>query len=68
MKYKYLNAAAVRKLIKTYGKRTSDDYLAQLDRYVEYKVKQAAELHNAGKKTVDGAAGTYTLGLGMRPF
>ena len=68
MKYKYLNAAAVRKLIKAHGKRTSDDYLAQLDRYVEYKVKQAAELHNAGKKTVDGAAGTYTLGLGMRPF
>lgn len=68
MKYKYLNAAAVRKLIKTHGKRTSDDYLAALDRYIEYKVKQAVELHNGGKKTMDGGVAAYTLGLGNRPF
>lgn len=66
MKHKYINAAAVRKHMKAYGKRTSDVYLAALDRYIEYKLRQAAELHNGGKKTVDGAVATYTLGLPLR--
>ena len=66
MKYKYLNAAAVRKLVKSHGKRTSDDYLAALDRYVQYKVEQAIELHNGGKKTIDSGVAAYTLGLGNR--
>jgi hypothetical protein len=68
MKYKYLKPAAVKAFIKSHGKRTSHEYLAALDRYLEYKLKQAVELHNGGKKTVDGAVGSYTLGLGQRPF
>lgn len=66
MRPQYIKPAAVRKLIKSHGKQTSDDFLAALDRYVEYKLKQAVELHNGGKKRVDSGVAAYVLGLGNR--
>ena len=66
MKYKYIKPAAVKAFIKAHGKRTSHDFLAALDRYTEYKLKQAVEVHNGGKKTVDGGVAAYALGLGNR--
>jgi len=66
MKYKYLKPAAVRKFIKSHGKRTSHEYLAALDRYVEYKLLQSVEVHNGGKKTLDAGVAAYSLGLGNR--
>ncbi len=62
MKLIYLKPAAVKRLIKTHGKRTSKEFLEALDRYVEAKLHTAAGEHNGGKKTVDAAVAAYVLG------
>ena len=58
----YIKTAAIRKLIKSYGKRTSADFVASLDRYVQAKVEEACKEHNGGKKTLDAALAAYMLG------
>lgn len=62
MKLVYLKPAAVKKLIKSHGKRTSKEFLEALDRYVERAVLRATEQHNAGKKTVTADVAAYVLG------
>jgi hypothetical protein len=57
-----IKSAAVRKLIKSYGKRTSAEFLAQLDRYLAAKIEDACKEHNGGKKTLDAALAAYMLG------
>ena len=59
----YIKAAAVRKLIKSHGKRTAAEFLASLDRYVQEKVEVACKEHNGGKKTLDAAVAGYIFGI-----
>ena len=61
-KIHYLKAATIRKLIKSHGKRTSAEFLASLDRWVEDKVTTACKEHNGGKKTLDASLALYMLG------
>ena len=58
----YIKSAAVRKLIKSHGKRTSAEFLTQLDRWLEAKIEDACKEHNGGKKTLDAALASYMLG------
>lgn len=62
MKVQYIKSAAVKKLIKTHGKRTAAEFLLALDNYVERAIIRAATEHNGGKKTVDAAVAGHTLG------
>lgn len=58
----YIKASAVRKLAKSLGKRTANDFLIALDRFVEAKVEASCKEHNGGKKTLDIALAHYMLG------
>lgn len=58
----YIKAAAVKKLVKSHGKRTAAEYLASLDRFVMAKVEECCKQHNGGKKTLDSALAAYMLG------
>jgi hypothetical protein len=62
IKTQLIKSAAVRKLIKSHGKRTSSEFLAQLDRWLQVKVEDACKEHNGGKKTLDAALASYMLG------
>jgi hypothetical protein len=62
MKTQYIKPAAVKKLIKSHGKRTAAEFLLALDNYVERAVIRAASEHNGGKKTVDASVAGHTLG------
>jgi hypothetical protein len=62
MKTQYIKPAAVKKLIKSHGKRTAAEFLLALDNYVERAVIRAAAEHNGGKKTVDASVAGHTLG------
>lgn len=62
MSLHYIKASAVRKFVKTYGKRVSKEFLESLDRLVEKKLSQASTEHNGGKKTLDSAVAGYILG------
>jgi hypothetical protein len=59
----YIKPSALRKLIKSHGKRVSADFLSSLDRWVETKVADACKEHNGGKKTLDSALAAYMLGI-----
>lgn len=56
---KYINQSNIKKLAHSHGKRTGKDFLLQLDIMIEEKVKQACEVHNGGKKTLDESIATY---------
>jgi hypothetical protein len=58
----YIKAAAVRKLVKSHGKRTATEFLIALDRFVQAKVEDSCKEHNGGKKTLDAALALYMLG------
>jgi len=62
MKTQYIKPAAVKKLIKSHGKRTAAEFLLALDNYVVRAVIRAAAEHNGGKKTVDASVAGHTLG------
>ena len=67
MKLKYINTAGVKKFCKQeYGKRVSKDFLAQLDYYLQNKLRTACLEHNGGKKTLDNALAGYVLGRSGR--
>lgn len=67
MKLKYINTAGVKKFCKQeYGKRVSKDFLAQLDYYIQNKLRTACLEHNGGKKTLDNALAGYVLGRSGR--
>lgn len=50
---KYINASAVKKLIKASGKRTGKDYLQALDDMVGSRVEKSLAIHNGSKVTLD---------------
>lgn len=62
MKLNYIKPAAVRKFVKSHGKRTSKEFLEALDRYLEAKLLTATKEHNGGKKTLDAALAGYIFG------
>lgn len=62
MKPKYIKASAVKKLIKENGKRTSNDFIEHLDRFVHMKILESVDIHNGGKKTVDRSVAGFILG------
>jgi hypothetical protein len=67
MKLRYINTAGVKKFCKQeYGKRVSKDFLAQLDYYLQNKLRSACLEHNGGKKTLDNALAGYVLGRSGR--
>jgi hypothetical protein len=49
----YLNQAAVRKLVKSLGKRSSGEFLLALDDLVRSRVTAACNTHNGGRVTLD---------------
>lgn len=50
---KYINAAAIKKVIKASGKRTGKDFLQAVDDMVGSKVEKALNIHNGSKVTLD---------------
>jgi len=58
----YIKSAAVRKLAKSHGKRTANEFLLALDRFVQSKVEASCKEHNGGKKTLDIALAHYMMG------
>jgi hypothetical protein len=62
MKAQYIKPAAVKRLIKSHGKRTAAEFILALDNYVERAIIRAASEHNGGKKTVDASVAGHTLG------
>jgi hypothetical protein len=47
----YIKHTAIKKLVKSNGKRTSKKFLEALDRYIEKKIIQAVNTHNGGRKS-----------------
>lgn len=63
MKLAYIKPSAVKRYAKTaHSKRISKEFLAALDKFVEEKVRAAAEVHNGGKKTIDASVAAFVLG------
>ena len=58
----YIKPSAIRKLVKSHGKRTATEFLLALDRFVEAKVEASCKEHNGGKKTLDSALAHYMMG------
>jgi len=58
----YIKPSAIKKFVKSHGKRTSKEFIEALDRYTENKLLQAIREHNGGKKTLDSAIAGYILG------
>jgi hypothetical protein len=58
----YIKPSAVKKFVKSHGKRTSKEFLEALDRYLENKLLVATKEHNGGKKTLDSALAGYIFG------
>lgn len=57
----YINASAVRKLVRQHGKRVSKDFLVMLNSHIERKVIACSKEHNGGRKTLDVAVATYYM-------
>ena len=53
--YAYIRASGVRQLVKEGGKRCGHIFLASLDKYLHDKILRCLEVHNGGKKTLDGS-------------
>lgn len=51
-KFKHIKPTAIKAIAKAAGRRVSSDFLAVLDAFVERKVKDAAKVHNGGRKTI----------------
>ena len=62
MKAQYIKPAAVKKLIKSHGKRTAAEFILALDAYVERAIIRAASEHNGGAKTVNASVAGHVLG------
>lgn len=62
MSIMYIKPSAIRKVVKSGGKRTSAEFLAALDRYVERAIARAIAEHNGGKKTLDASVCGHVLG------
>jgi len=65
-KTQYIKPSKIKKLVKSFGKRTSASFIQALDRWVEDKVTQSALEHNGGRITLDVGLAEYMLG-GSRP-
>ena len=61
-KTNYIKSTAVRKFLKSQGRRVSSEFLLFLDRHIETKLLLASKEHNGGKKTVDTSIAAYILG------
>lgn len=55
MKIQFLNQAAVRKLVKENGKRSSQEFLLALDDLVRSRTNAACRVHNGGRVTLDAS-------------
>lgn len=60
-RYRYINAKAIRDLIRSSGRRAGGDFLQVVDSYIAERVKRACELHDGGRKTVGKYAGLYVF-------
>ena len=59
---KYVKAANIRALAKTYGKRTSKHFIETIDRHVANCIKRGVTVHNGGRKTLDKHVAMYIFG------
>lgn len=57
-----INDAAVRKLLKLYGRRVSKEALDVIHRHVVWSVLELALLKNGGKVTVDAELAHFVFG------
>jgi hypothetical protein len=62
MTTKYIKPSAIRAAVKAAGKRTSAEFIAALDGYVERAIQRAIAEHNGGKKTITADVAGHTLG------
>lgn len=53
IKYEYIKPSAVKKYIRENKKRVSPTFLVAVDRTVGKFLKEAVQVHNGGKKTLD---------------
>lgn len=58
----YLNKSHCRQLINMHGRRAGSDFMWLLNEFIEDKIKQACEVHNGGKQTLDATIAGY-IGL-----
>lgn len=59
-KYKYIKASAIKAMVKAHnGKRVSTNFLYVLEGFIEKKVKQAADQHDGGVKTINHYVAGY---------
>lgn len=64
MKYRFIQASKVRALAKAHGRRTSEEFLEVLDRFVGEHLHTCCRTHNGGRKTIDQAIASWN---GIRP-
>jgi hypothetical protein len=55
----FINRAAIRKLVKTKGRRVGADFLAAIDSFVARKVEIACTVKNGTKVTLDADVAVY---------
>jgi len=60
-KTNYIKTSAIRKLVKSHGKRTSQEFLIALDHYIQERIEKVAKEHNGGKKTLDAKLLAYLV-------
>ena len=49
----YINASAIKKLVREGGKRPGKDFLQAVNDMVGSKLEKALQIHNGSKKTLD---------------
>lgn len=52
---KYVHVTAVRKMVNSKGKKVSRGFLAALDSHIYKLLERATQIHNGGRKILDGA-------------
>lgn len=55
----HIRPAAVKRLAKDYGRRVSAEFLQQLDAHVRRMVRNACQVHNGGKVTLDASVAGF---------
>lgn len=54
-----LNISAIRKIAKQHDRRLGNEFANALNDFVIYKVIEACQIHNGGKKTLDKDIAVY---------
>ena len=59
----FLNKKSIKEFCKTKKRRVSKEFMASMERTVEYYLSKACETHNGDKLTLDNSVASY---VGMK--